>query len=264
MDPSVSTSPISSLTWSSLEGEEENSNEEKKGSRDCQLVVGWPLQMWRCSKMDRRWCWGRSLLVPLLIRALGWSNADSQGGRGAVVWRTASSLPCYYRDWWCVKVLQPNTFEGARPEWWPNRARRPEQANHSVLPCSVPVGGLHPGRTKDWRRREVGPWDLQYHADLLMPHGSWLWYLDSLCSTQLPGTVRKGWAAGLQDCEKEGGNRPSSSNAGRDQSFSPCLDWICRGVTEEGRVGVKGLWIFPLLAIKSAGKVVAPASHTFF
>jgi len=45
MDPSVSTSPISSLTWSSLEGEEENSNEEKKGSRDCQLVVGWPLQM---------------------------------------------------------------------------------------------------------------------------------------------------------------------------------------------------------------------------
>lgn len=78
------------------------------------------------------------------------------------------------------------------------------------------------------------------------------------------GEHSKGRKAGLQSCMKQGGNRPCSLNAGRDHSVSPCFDWNCRAATEEGRVGMKGLWILPPMAMKLADMVVAPVSQMFF
>lgn len=37
-----------------------------------------------------------------------------------------------------------------------------------------------------------------------------------------------------------------------DQSFSRCLGWRCRAAAEGHTVGLKGLWTFPLPAVKSA------------
>lgn len=132
-----------------------------------------------------------------------------------------------------------------------------------MLTCPVPAGGLHSGRTQDWRRREVGSCDLQYCKPRRSADAPWLLAM-VLRQAVLPPATRhsehsKGWAAGMQGCVEQGGNRPSSLGAGMDQSFSPCLDQSCRAAAEEGRVGVKGLWTFPLLAMKSPDMSVAPA-----